>query len=189
MRAARRRRRRRCVVVALLLGSVLLAGAPVAPPVPAVAAVPAVPIALAAPAALAQSQPAPRGDSDLTERYPLGDRTLAQPAPQPSREPAGSALPETPFETGAGPWPPLLVLVAVPFAVAAVALALRSFNTESVTRTQPRRRRGVGPTTYRLARLCGFRYSAWRDALVLRGVGERIGPVLKVRARRGPPLR
>ncbi|MDW5597672.1 hypothetical protein VSS74_25195 [Conexibacter stalactiti] len=153
MRAFRR------IVVALLLGGLLLAAAP------------------------AYSQSPPRGDSDLTERYPLGDRTLAQPAPQPSREPVGTSRSETPFDTGSEPWPPLLVLVAVPFAVAAVGLVLRSLSLDAVTRTQPRRRRRVGPTTYRLARLLGFRYSAWRDALVLRGVGERFGPVLKLRAR------
>ena len=45
-------------------------------------------------------------------------------------------------------------------------------------RTQQRRRRHVGPVALVPLRLA-FRYSASREAFVLRGVGNRIGPVLK----------
>jgi hypothetical protein len=43
---------------------------------------------------------------------------------------------------------------------------------------RPRPRRRVSPRAYALALRAGFRYSYPRDALVLRGVGERFGPVL-----------
>ncbi|MDO8186364.1 hypothetical protein Q5424_18755 [Conexibacter sp. JD483] len=49
------------------------------------------------------------------------------------------------------------------------------------SRATPRRRRVVGRRRYALARRCGFRYSYQRDALVLRGVGQRWGPVLRLR--------
>jgi len=51
-------------------------------------------------------------------------------------------------------------------------------------RRNPRRRRQVGPVGVRIAKVFGFRYDAVRDAYVLRGVGNRVGPVL----RRGPPV-
>ena len=35
------------------------------------------------------------------------------------------------------------------------------------------------PATLRLARICGFRFDATRDAYVLRLVGGRFGPVLR----------
>jgi hypothetical protein len=59
----------------------------------------------------------------------------------------------------------------------------------TMTRTSPRPRRTVGPMT--LAVLKPFvRYSSWRDAYVLRGVGDRTGPVLKRRnASRHPDQR
>jgi hypothetical protein len=43
---------------------------------------------------------------------------------------------------------------------------------------RPRPRRTVTPRVYSLAMRTGFRYSYPRDALVLRGIGERFGPVL-----------
>ena len=46
-------------------------------------------------------------------------------------------------------------------------------------RTVPRPRRLVSRRVYSLALLCGFRYSYGRDALVLRFVGRRWGPVLQ----------
>lgn len=48
-------------------------------------------------------------------------------------------------------------------------------------RVARRPRREVGTTAYRVARRLGFRYSHSRDALVLRGVGNSIGPVLRLR--------
>ena len=53
-----------------------------------------------------------------------------------------------------------------------------------MTRRIPRKRRQVGPTALRIARICGFRYDEGRDAYILRLVGNRIGPVL----RSGPPV-
>jgi hypothetical protein len=43
---------------------------------------------------------------------------------------------------------------------------------------RPRPRRAVSPRVYAFAMRTGFRYSYPRDALVLRGIGERFGPVL-----------
>jgi hypothetical protein len=48
----------------------------------------------------------------------------------------------------------------------------------------PRPRRQVSTGVLRAARLVGFRYDPGRDAYVLRGVGNRFGPVL----RSGPPV-
>jgi hypothetical protein len=46
-----------------------------------------------------------------------------------------------------------------------------------VARTTPRRRRPVAPHTLAILRIA-FRYSYSRDAYVLRGLGNRMGPVL-----------
>ena len=51
-------------------------------------------------------------------------------------------------------------------------------------RRVPRKRRQVSKGTLRFARVCGFRYDDQRDAYVLRGVGNRFGPVLRSR----PPV-
>jgi hypothetical protein len=48
----------------------------------------------------------------------------------------------------------------------------------------PRPRREVKPSVVKLASPL-FRYSQSRDAYVLRGVGARIGPVLRPRGRPG----
>ncbi len=48
-----------------------------------------------------------------------------------------------------------------------------------MTRRIPRKRRQVGRTGLRVARICGFRYDECRDAYVLRLVGNRVGPVLR----------
>ena len=48
----------------------------------------------------------------------------------------------------------------------------------------PRPRRQVPRGVLRAARLLGFRYDPVRDAYILRGVGNRFGPVL----RSGPPV-
>jgi hypothetical protein len=44
---------------------------------------------------------------------------------------------------------------------------------------QRRERRTVSPRMATVARFFGFRYSLSRDAYVLRGIGGRVGPVLK----------
>jgi hypothetical protein len=46
-------------------------------------------------------------------------------------------------------------------------------------RSEPRERRNVGPTTVRVLSPL-FRYSYTRDAYVLRVIGRRRGPVLRV---------
>jgi hypothetical protein len=48
---------------------------------------------------------------------------------------------------------------------------------------RPRPRRAISSRKARALRLLGFRYSASRDAYVLRIVGNRFGPVYKVRER------
>jgi hypothetical protein len=48
---------------------------------------------------------------------------------------------------------------------------------------RPRPRRGISSREARGLRLVGFRYSASRDAYVLRIVGNRFGPVYQVRQR------
>ena len=47
-------------------------------------------------------------------------------------------------------------------------------------RSHHRPRRTVSVTTARLLSLIGFRYSATRDAYVLRFIGNQIGPVFQV---------
>ena len=54
-----------------------------------------------------------------------------------------------------------------------------------MTRTSPRPRRTVGPVTLIALRPI-LRYSAWRDAYVLRAIGDRTGPVLKRRISQDP---
>jgi hypothetical protein len=51
-------------------------------------------------------------------------------------------------------------------------------------RQAPRPRRQVGTATLRLARAVGFRYDESRDAYILRGIGDRFGPVLRT----SPPV-
>ena len=48
-------------------------------------------------------------------------------------------------------------------------------------REQPRKRRHVSRRGARVLTMLGFRYSYGRDAYVLRIVGHRLGPVLKIR--------
>ncbi len=71
-----------------------------------------------------------------------------------------------------------LVVVAM---VLALALLAAAATAPLPARSAPRRRRTVGPHAYALARRCGFRPSYLRNALVLRGVGHRWGPVLRLR--------
>lgn len=78
-----------------------------------------------------------------------------------------------------------LVLVAT---VLTSVLLVAAASAPLPMRAAPRRRRTVGPRRYALARRCGFRYSYVRDALVLRGVGRRWGPVLRLRDDARVPL-
>jgi hypothetical protein len=81
----------------------------------------------------------------------------------------------------------MLTLVAITlcltgaFYVAATLLFWPDIAPWRRSRGIQRRRRYVGTHTYALALRCGFRYSYVRDALVLRRVGRRWGPVLKLR--------
>jgi hypothetical protein len=51
-------------------------------------------------------------------------------------------------------------------------------------RQTPRTRRQVSESTLNLARKLGFRYDVKRDAYILRGIGNRVGPVLRT----APPV-
>ena len=53
-----------------------------------------------------------------------------------------------------------------------------------VVRTRRRRRRTVGRVGRVLLYLLGFRYDWWRDAYVLRIIGNHVGPVFQLRASR-----
>jgi hypothetical protein len=50
-----------------------------------------------------------------------------------------------------------------------------------MARTRPRRRRSIGGRAALILPYFGFRYSSTRDAYVLRGIGNRFGPVLQTR--------
>jgi hypothetical protein len=89
---------------------------------------------------------------------------------------SGSEVAPRPASEATGPSTGLLVaLVLLMLAITAVgALASRRVGASR----RPRRRRTVTPRVYSFAARAGFRYSHLRDALVLRGIGERFGPVL-----------
>lgn len=76
----------------------------------------------------------------------------------------------------------MLFALTLAFATGLVAVLLTQADNSRLTpvRTLPRPRRTVSPQVYAAASRLGFRYSASRDALVLRGVGRRRGPVLKL---------
>jgi len=97
------------------------------------------------------------------------------PSPQRGSAPGSEAAPP-PAAGGAGPRDELLIaLLLLMLAILGVGgLASRRVGPSR----KPRRRRTVTPRLYSLARRAGFRYSRPRDALVLRGIGERFGPVL-----------
>jgi hypothetical protein len=78
--------------------------------------------------------------------------------------------------------PLLLVLAAAALTVAGATLRWGRRRGRHLAGgvAQRRRRREVSVGTYRLAHMTAFRYSPSRDALVLRGVGHRIGPVLRL---------
>jgi hypothetical protein len=62
-----------------------------------------------------------------------------------------------------------------------IARSGRSWRRLGRARPLPRPRRTVGPKVYWLATKTGFRFSYHRNALVLRGIGGRHGPVLLLR--------
>ncbi|MCW2951909.1 MAG: hypothetical protein JWQ48_1079 [Conexibacter sp.] len=63
----------------------------------------------------------------------------------------------------------------------------RSWRRLGRPRPLPRPRHTLGPNAYWLATKVGFRLSAHRNALVLRGIGGRHGPVLLLRGAPIPP--
>jgi hypothetical protein len=69
-----------------------------------------------------------------------------------------------------------------------IAGSRRSWRRLGRTRPLPRPRRTLGPKAYWLASKTGFRFSYHRNALVLRGIGGRHGPVLLLRGAAVPPL-
>lgn len=94
----------------------------------------------------------------------------------PSSSPHGTAAapPTAARETGPGTGLLAGLLLAMLALTALAALASRRVGPYR----RLRRRRTVTPRLYALAMRSGFRYSHVRDALVLRGIGERFGPVL-----------
>jgi hypothetical protein len=129
---------------------------------------------------------------------PTADRSAvlgvsAHGGPSSQRGPtSGSAAVPRPAAGEAGPETELLValLLLMLVIIGVGGLASRRVGP---SRT-PRPRRTVTPRVYALAMRTGFRYSNLRDALVLRGIGERFGPVLVRDSGRGrrhtarPPL-
>jgi hypothetical protein len=94
-------------------------------------------------------------------------------------------------EGGGGPSVPrpLLLLIAAAALVATAGAIWQERGSPRALahgRVVRRRRREVGATTYQAARRAGFRYSDSRDALVLRGVGNSVGPVLRLRGGQAP---
>ena len=55
-----------------------------------------------------------------------------------------------------------------------------------MARQTPRTRKSVSATRVRVLSMFGFRYSAGRNAYVLRLVGNRVGPVYRVAAAPDP---
>jgi len=105
----------------------------------------------------------------------LGVTAHGGPASQGGTAPGSQAAPRAAAEA-AGPGDELLIaLVLLMLAIVGVgALASRRIGPSR----KPRPRRAVTPRMHSLAMRAGFRYSDPRDALVLRGIGERFGPVL-----------
>ncbi|MDO8214093.1 hypothetical protein [Conexibacter sp. CPCC 206217] len=81
----------------------------------------------------------------------------------------------------------LLLLIGCMLCVAGLWQHWAGIPPWRLPRSVPRPRTRVGNRVYSLARCCGFRYSYERDALVLRFVGRRWGPVLKLADRFPPP--
>ncbi len=106
----------------------------------------------------------------------LGVSAHGGPSSQQQGPASGAGAAPRPAAGEAGPGAGLIVaLVLLMLAIIGVGgLASRRLGP---TR-RPRPRRTVTPRLYSLALRTGFRYSELRDALVLRGIGERFGPVL-----------
>jgi hypothetical protein len=69
--------------------------------------------------------------------------------------------------------------------VAAVGRLNSKHQRTSMRRDIPRNRRPISAARAQWLRIAGFRYSAGRDAYVLRAIGNHYGPVFKVEHR--PP--
>jgi hypothetical protein len=113
---------------------------------------------------------------------PTADRSavlgvIAHGGPSSRRGPASGSetAPEAAAEESGPATGLLIALVLLMLAIVGVgALVSRRVGPSR----RPRPRRTVTPRLYALAMRAGFRYSYPRNALVLRGIGERFGPVL-----------
>jgi hypothetical protein len=120
-----------------------------------------------------------RAPSQLVERFPLKPRTRAVMLPA-VQVPRGALAPLPSNPTGGSPaWLYLLAACGCLMMGVAVVRELRT----SPSRALARRRHDVAPAVLVALRPL-FRYSAQRDAWILRGVGARRGPVLTPRRRR-----
>jgi hypothetical protein len=168
--------RRRSIVLSLgvaalvALGVVALAPAPSHPPRGASAAVP---------------------DSRLVREYPLGERPLCCRGSAAARDAAPPPVPRVPttgFDAGARAFEALVLAFTFALALVLSWLGWRFTRADGAwVRMKPRRRLRVGPAVYRWAQSRGFRYSAGRDALVLRALDGAFGPVLVLRSSTPPP--
>ena len=150
---------------------------------------------LAVAVGVGRGQPADTGQtatapSQLTEEYPLGKRRLccAETGTAAAASAKGSAA-RSPGPSG-GPSdgnPMLWLLLLVPLAVLVFLVWLVAYARSApptaygyALGNEPRRRRRVPPSVIRVLTPL-FAYNHHRDAYVLRGIGNRRGPVLKVR--------
>ncbi len=116
-----------------------------------------------------------RPTASAAARSPRPVDAHASTPPALPRQLQNPAMPNHP--EGAGPgsvfWLMLAGLIAASVLLIGAALSRRF-------RGRPRRRHYITPGKLAIARLAGFRYSHGRDAYVLRLVGNRFGPVLKI---------
>ena len=125
-----------------------------------------------------------RPPADLIEEYPLGRERLCC-----GRDAGADRSPSASTGTDpAGPAPPAWLFVLAPLALAGllVAFALYARGAPATAYgysldVRPRPRRDVPPWLLVLLRPL-FEYEFRRDAWVLRGIGNRVGPVLRPRA-------
>jgi hypothetical protein len=136
------------------------------------------------PAGPAQTSTAP---SQLTEQYPLGDRKLAQDgSAAEAGGGGGSAAARRPGASDDG-GSMLWLLFLIPVAVLVLAVWLMAYARSGPPTAygyalghEPRRRRRVRSSAIRVLSPL-FAYNHHRDAYVLRGIGNRRGPVLKLK--------
>ena len=125
----------------------------------------------------------------LTEEYPLGDERLCCGSDSRARGRQASSAEAVPPGRSPSVW--LFVLVPLAVAGSLVALAVYARGAPATAygyaldvRARPRRE--VHPRVLSLLRPL-FEYHFRRDAWVLRGIGNRVGPVLRPRAEPGEP--